>query len=187
MLSFTVMSDLWNLLHYIFWNLALQSSIPHCSEKPSQNTILFSITAPFAGSRFSMVFLAFVPQMLKQILNQSLRAHINFYFIMFKKTEPLSGLTWEEKRERLLSPSAFGKYGKLSVFWKAVEVADSIDLPVCGVLHLSVQLFWIDFPGTVPEQGFRKTWIKIREFESILYPFIFLFMKEKVVLIFFCV
>lgn len=88
------------------------------------------------------------------------------------------------RRERLLSPSAFGKNEKFSLFQNSVEVADTIDLPVCSVLHLSIQLLWIDFPGTVPEQGFRKTWIRIWEFESILYPFIFLFVKAIAVLIF---
>lgn len=65
------------------------------------------------------------------------------------------------RRERLLSPSAFGKYVEFSVFQNSVGVADSVDLPVCSVLHLYIQLLWIDFPGTVPEQGFRKTWIRI--------------------------
>lgn len=176
-----------NLLRCVFWNLACTVLNFFTAVRNLQKTSSSLHKPLLSNSTFCRIWIfccisGICPSFFKT--NTELKLTSTYKFLFYCVQENGTVEWFDMRRERLLSPSAFGKYVEFSVFQNSVGVADSVDLPVCSVLHLYIQLLWIDFPGTVPEQGFRKTWIRIWEFESILYPFIFLFMKGKVILIF---
>lgn len=122
-----------------------------------------SVAALYAGSGFALAFLTFLLLFLKQILKQSLWAQLGFYSIMFRKTAVgLFGM----RKERLLSPSTFWKIGKVLRVLKSSGTGWFNRLASMQHLVSFMQLLWTDFPWAVTEQDFRRTWIRIWEFES---------------------
>lgn len=159
-------------LHFLEFGLYSPQFL-HCSEKPSQNTSFFSATALFTGYRFFWYFWHL--SLLKT--NTELKLTSTYKFLFYCVQENRTVEWFDMRRERLLSPSAFGKYGKLSLKFNGRGWFNRLASMQCLASFYTVTLDWL--PWDYAEQAFRKIWIRIWEFESILYPFFFFLWKQK--------
>lgn len=124
------------------------------------------------------------PSVFKINTEPKLRRTYKFLFYHVQENWTVEWL--DMRRERLLSPSAFGKYGKFSLFQNLVEVADSIDLSVCSILPqvCTITLDWL--PWDCAWERFQKNLHKDIGIWTNFISFYFSFCESKSDSNFFC-